>query len=146
MPQIVLDGTGPTKTAVIEMAYEHCSLAGFEFERTAEEMTAGLRQMNAMLAEWLADGIDLGYDFPTYADGNLEEPSGLPTSAVAVVTSMLAQRLAPGMGKALSPAASAALNRSYFALRSRHATIATVTPYGGRRGSGYKGRILTVKA
>lgn len=140
MPTIVLDGTGKSKAALVEMAYEHCGLAGFEFERTPEEMTAGLRHMNAMLAEWLADGIDLGYDFPTYADGLLEEPSGIPDSAVSVVTSMLAQRLCPGMGAAMSPDARAALNMSYFKLQSRYATITVPTPARTPRGAGYKGR------
>lgn len=143
MAQIAVTA-GPIKAALVEMAYEHCSLAGFEFERTAEEITAGLRQMNAMLAEWLEDGIDLGYDFPTYADGLPEEPSGIPLSVVPVVTSMLAQRLAPGMGKALSPAAAAALNASYFKLRSRFATVAKVTPVYAPRGAGWKRRIPKV--
>lgn len=141
MTTITLNGGGKTKSALVEMAYEHCGLAGFEFERTPEEMTAGLRQMNALMAEMLGDGIDLGYDFPTYADGKLEEPSGIPDSAVSVVTSLLAQRLSPGMSATLSPDAKAALSRSYLSLRSRTATMPVVAAYGGRFGAGYKGRL-----
>jgi hypothetical protein len=121
MPQIVLDGTGATKSSLIEGAYEYCGLNGFEFERTPEEMTTGLRHLNALMAEWLDDGIDLGFDFPTYANGLLEEPSGVPRSAEGVIHQMLAQRLAPTLGATLSEDAKAALAKSYQALRSRTA-------------------------
>jgi hypothetical protein len=121
MPTILLDGTGVSKSSLVEGAYDYCGLNGYEFERTPEEMTSGLRHLNAMMAEWYADGVDLGYDLPIYAKGLLEEPSGVPDSAVAVIHQMLAQRLAPGLGATLSPDARAALSMSYFKLRSRYA-------------------------
>lgn len=121
MPQIILDGTGPTKASLVEGAYSICGLNGFEYERTPEEMIAGLIALNDLAAEWLADGIDLGFDFPTYANGLLEEPSGIPTSAARVVKHMLAQALCPGLGATLSDDAKAALSKSYQALRSRTA-------------------------
>lgn len=121
MPQIVLDGTGPTKSSLVEGAYSICGLNGFEYERTPEEMTAGLLALNDLMAEWLADGIDLGFDFPTYGDGLLEEPSGIPTSAAGVVKKMLAQALCPELGATLSDDAKAGLSRSYQALYARFA-------------------------
>lgn len=121
MPQIVLDGTGKPKSDLVEGAYELCGLNGFEYERTPEEMTTGLRFLNDMMAEWLGDGINLGFDFPTYANGLLEEPSGIPDSAVGVVKAMLAQRLCPALGASLSPDAKAALAISYQKLQSRTA-------------------------
>jgi hypothetical protein len=121
MPQIVLDGTGVTKSSLVEGAYEYCGLNGFEYERTPEEMTAGLRHLNVLMAEWLADGIDLGFDFPIYAQGLLEEPSGVPDSACGAIHAMLAQRLAPGLGASLSEDAKAALALSYHNLRARTA-------------------------
>lgn len=121
MPVIPLDGTGVTKASLVEGAYEYCGLNGYEFERTPEEMVTGVRHLNALMAELLADGIDLGYDFPTYGNGLLEEPSGIPNSAVGVIHQMLAQRLAPALGATLSDDAKAALARSYQSLRSRTA-------------------------
>lgn len=121
MPTIVLDGTGKPKSDLVEGAYEFCGLNGFEYERTPEEMSTGLRFLNDMMAEWLADGIDLGFDFPTYGNGLLEEPSGIPDHAVSVVKSMLAQRLCPGLGASLGDDARAALSLSYFKLQSRMA-------------------------
>lgn len=143
MAQLTLGVTGPTKAALVEGGYDYCGLNGFDFDRTPDEMVTGLRHLNAMMAEWLADGIDLGFDFPTYSQGLLEEPSGVPDSAVAAIHGMLAQRLAPGMGATLSPAASAALSRSYFSLRSRYAAAppsmvpATILPSSGVRHSRY---------
>jgi hypothetical protein len=121
MPAIVLDGTGVSKASLIEGAYEYCGLNGFEFERTPEEMVTGLRHLNAMMAEWQADGIDLGFDFPTYGQGLLEEPSGVPDSACSVIHAMLAQRLASGLGATLGQQAQAVLAKSYQGLRSRAA-------------------------
>lgn len=121
MPQIVLDGTGVSKSALVEGAYEYCGLNGYEFDRTPEEMTTGLRHLNALMAEWLADGIDIGFDFPTYGNGLLEEPSGVPDSAVAIIHQTLAQRLSPSMGASMSDDAKAAMSRSYQAFRSRNA-------------------------
>lgn len=121
MVQIVLDGTGVSKSSLVEGAYEYCGLNGFEFERTPEEMTSGLRHLNALMAEWLGDGIDLGFDFPTYGQGLLEEPSGVPDSACGVIHQMLAQRLNPALGGSLSEDAKAALALSYNNLRARTA-------------------------
>lgn len=144
MAQIVLDGTGPTKRSLVEGAYEFCGLNGFEYERTPEELTAGLLALNDMMAEWLADGIDLGFDFPTYANGLLEEPSGIPTSAARVAKQMLAQVLCPGLGATLSDDAKASLAKSYQALRSRTAASPpSMTPTAILPSSGVRHRRFT---
>lgn len=130
MAEITIDVAGVSKASLIEGAYEYCGLNGFEFERTPEEMTAGLRHLNALMAEWAGSGIDLAYDFPTYGQGKLEEPSGVPDHAVAVIHGMLAQRLAPGLGAALSEDARAALSMGFQGLRSR--TAATPPTMSGR--------------
>jgi hypothetical protein len=120
MPAIPLD-VGVTKSSLVEGSYEYCGLNGFEYERTPEEMTTGLRHLNAMMAEWLADGIDLSFDFPSYGPGLLETASGVPDSANAVIHAMLAQRLCPALGATLSDDAKAALSLSYHGLRARTA-------------------------
>lgn len=140
MPEIILDGSGKTKAALVEMAYEQLGLSGAEYEREAEEITIGLRELNGLMADMLADGIDLGYDFPTYAEGLAEEPSGIPNSAVMAVTSLLAQRISGGKF-AMSPDAKAALSRSYTRLQSRHATVPKMKSRESFMGAGYKGRL-----
>lgn len=141
MIEIVLDGTGPIKAALVERMYEYCALSGAQFERTPEEMTAGLRDLNDIAAELLADGIDLGYDLPTYADGLLEEPSGLKPGDAPAVVLLAAQRRMASLGGQLSPDLRASLNRSYNSLRSRYATVAIPAAHGGPWGTGYKRRI-----
>lgn len=121
MPTVPIDNTGASKRALVEGAYEYCGLNGFEYAKTPEEMVAGLRHLNAMLAEWFDDGIDLGYDQPTYGNGLLEELSGVPASATAVISQMLAQRLCPGLGGTLSDDAKAALGLSFQRLMARTA-------------------------
>lgn len=121
MPQIVIDSSGVTKSSLVEGAYELCGLNGYEFERTPEEMTSGLRHLNAVMAEMLADGIDLGFAFPTYGAGLLEEPSGVPDHACGIIHQMVAQRLAPSIGASLTDDVKAALAKSYQGLRSRMA-------------------------
>lgn len=119
MPTIALDATGVPKSSLVEGGYEYCGLNGIEYERTPEEMTTGLRHLNALMAELEGDGLDLGFDFPTYGVGLLEEPSGIPDHAVAAIHQMLGQRLCAAIGASLSEDAKAALAKSYQGLRSR---------------------------
>lgn len=142
MPQIVLDGTGKTKAALVEMAYEHCGLSGAQFERTPEEMVAGLRAMNAVAAELLGEGVDLGYDFPTYGDGLLEEPSGIADADVSALALLTAQRLASGLGVEIAASTQGAMNRSLTSLRSRYATMPTIAPRNSPTGAGWKRRYV----
>jgi hypothetical protein len=121
MPQIVLDGTGVTKSALVEGAYEYCGLNGFEYERTPEEMTSGLKRLNALMALLQKKGIVLGFDFPTYANGLLEEPANIPDDAVEPVMALLAQRLAPGLGASLTDDAKSVLSTALQDLYSNYA-------------------------
>lgn len=121
MPQIVLDVSGKTKSALVERMYEYCALSGTDFQRTPEEMTAGLRDLNDAAAELLGDGIDLGFDVPTYGEGLLEEPSGIADADVAALTLMAAQTRIAGVGGQLNPDLRARLTSSLVKLRSRHA-------------------------
>lgn len=130
---------GRPKRDIIEAAFEECGSAGWEFERTAEEVTAALRKLNAMMAEWPWN--QLGYAQPAYGVGLPEDLSGVPDSAVAAVSMYLAMRLAPGMGATIPPETKAALTRSYNLLVSSVSTpptayIAPNTP----RGAGHKGK------
>lgn len=137
MPTIHLDATGPTKASLVERMYEYCALSGAEFERSAEEMTAGLRDLNDTVGEL---PFDVGYDFPTYADGLLEEPSGLSRADARAITLLAAQTRMASIGGALSPDLKASLNRAVFGLYSRYATVPDVSPVRGASGAGYKGR------
>lgn len=92
---------GPKKRDIIEMAFEDCGSAGYEFGRTPEEVASALRKLNALMAEWLEAGIDINYNQPDYGAGDPEEGSGIPLSAMNAAASFLALRIAPQMGQAL---------------------------------------------
>lgn len=133
---------GVLKRDILEMAFEDCRLAGYEFERSPEEVASALRKLNALMAEWKAhQGIDLGYAQPAYGAGDASDASGIPQSAMNAVASYLALRIAPQMGKALAPEAKANLARAFSLLQAEHASVPSM-PMGRNtpRGSGYPGQ------
>lgn len=146
MAQITLDATGPSKGSLVEGAYEFCGLNAFEYERTPEEMTAGLRRLNALMASLLKSGIDLSFAFPTYGQGLLEEPSGIPTDAAEPISALLAQRLAPTFGATLSEDAKAIVARAMQDLYGNYAaTPPSMTPMHRLPSSGVRHqRIFTI--
>ena len=102
-----------TKRQIVEMAYEECSLAGYEFNVTPDELFTGLRKLDALMAEWKASSKDLGYNFPaSFGDGDLDDLSGIPDAAVQGAAISLAMAIAPAMGKAMGAETRARLNRS----------------------------------
>jgi len=114
----------PPKREIIQMAREECATAGYEFEETPEEEASALRRLQAMMAEWLEnEGIDLGFYFSPNGYGSGTEGSGIPAGAVNTVATFLAFRLAPNMGKSLSPETKASLNRSMNTLMAKYKAI-----------------------
>lgn len=108
-----------TKRAVVEMAYEECSLAGYEFNQTPEELFTGLRRLDALMREW-EPTLPLGYNFPaSFGGGDLAEPVGIPDQALDVAAKYLALRISPVMGKDMNPAAVYALSAGMAALRAQ---------------------------
>lgn len=141
MPVSIPLPTGPLKRRIIEMAFAKCTLAGYEFGRTPEEINDAMSELNAMMLEWPFSG--LGYYQPTYDIGSPDELSGIPDDTLAAVATQLALRLAPNMGKTLSPEALGAISRSLSLLHAKVAAIPTmpfekhsVRGAGGRNGFG----------
>lgn len=116
---------GPPKRQIVEMAYSKCALSGYEFGRTPEEVNDALTELNAMMYEW--PFCCLGYVQPSYGVGEASEESGIPSDTLAAVATQLALRLAPNMGKTLSPEAQASVSRSMALLHARAATVPTQT-------------------
>lgn len=130
---------GRPKRDIIELAFDDCGLAGYEFDRTPEEQTMALRKLNALMMEhpW----AQLGYSQPAYGVGVVEEPSGLPDNAINTVAMYLALRIVPGMGGTLSPEQRAAMSRSLLNLQSEYASIPTMgLPRNTAVGAGNRSR------
>lgn len=137
MPVILtLPATGRTKRDIIELAFEYCGQAGFEFETSPEEVASAVRLLDTMMAEW-------PWNLTGYVRGNSlpEEPSGLADEDVPAVFMELALRRAPGLGKSLSPEARATMSRSATSIRSRYSSILTQPmDHNTVRGSGMSWR------
>jgi len=137
---ITIDTTdvGTPKRRIVESAFGRLGMAGYEFGRTAEEVSDALVLLNDMMAEEPFSAI-AGWEPVTYGNGSADEGSGIPPADVGAVVAGLALRLAPAFGVTLSPSASAVLSRTVMSLRSRYADAPTMAVEAGTpRGAGWR--------
>lgn len=135
----------PPKRDIIQMAYEECGAAGYEFEQTAEEEASALRRLQSMMAELQEnENIVLDFYFAPNGYGEGTEPSGIPAGAVNAIATLLAFRLAPNMGKSMQGESRGALSRAMTLLRGKYTSIPsmelgrqTIRGAGNRWGSGW---------
>jgi hypothetical protein len=93
-----------TKLQFIQGAFDEMGMADYVFDLSPEQLDRALRRLDAMMAEWNAKGIRLGYPLPVRPeDSVLSDDSYVPDSANEAIITNLAVRLAPGHGKTLSP-------------------------------------------
>ena len=116
-----LPGTGITKGAIVEAAYEDCALAGYEFQRTPEEMAMGIRRL-AMMMETTPFNV-MGFNKATAGFGQPEEGSNLLPEDAEAITQHLALRIASAMGKTLPTEFRAAATRGMYALLGRYSVV-----------------------
>lgn len=132
--ELIIPG-GPTKRAIIDLAFDDCGSSNHIFERTPEEYGQALRKLNAMMLEWPYD--QLGYIQPDYADGDTQDGTGIDRKHTQAVATGLALRIAPGIGKTLSPEYRAAATRAHAILCATvHVPQNAAFPSGTPRGSG----------
>lgn len=133
-----------TKRQVIGMALEELGLADYEFNTSNEEKASALRRLDSLMALWAGTGFNLhlSYNFPHAIGGsNLSDAAGIPDDALDAVSTHLAAKLAPVIGKSLSPETRTSLNRSLNALRAQYAVIPERrVPRGTIVGAGQKPR------
>ncbi len=89
-----LPDTGQPKRVILDIAFEERGLAGYEFDRDAEEVTMALRRLNVMMGQWPWSLVP--FDRPTRGQGRPEDPSGLPDNAIQAVAMHLASLLRIG--------------------------------------------------
>lgn len=111
---------GYTKRQFIEGAFEEIGLANYTFDLQPEQLQAALRRLDAMMMEWNAQGIRLGYPAPSSPqDSDLDEQANVPDSAWEAIITTLAVRIAPGYGKTVSPDTKATAKNAYNILLQR---------------------------
>lgn len=92
-----------TKGQLLDLIFEECGIAGYEFDREPGEDVSALRRVDAMMGEWAAQGCNLNYNFPVIFGQSLPtDLVGIPDSALNAVALWGAMRFAPTMGKSLS--------------------------------------------
>lgn len=107
--------SGPTNREIIDRAYRSLGLKDSMFARTAEEYQEGVEVLASMMLESPFD--QLGYVQFSGGEGNrVEEESGIDRKWLEAVALSLAERLAPMIGKTLSPHTLKAKVRAYSQL------------------------------
>jgi len=114
-----------TTAELIRDALTLINVLGVGESAEPEHSEYALRKLNALLADWEADGVNLQY-YPQTMD-ELGADCPIPDDSVLAVTYYLAFSLAPSYGKAVSPEMSA-LGSSYYARLTRDSVKATMRP------------------
>ena len=55
---------GYTKRQFVEAAHDELGLSSYVFDMPTEQLQKTMRRLDAMMAEWNAKGIRLGYPMP----------------------------------------------------------------------------------
>lgn len=129
MPTLLtLPADGPTNRQLIERAYGECGIS----EPDSDDIAKGLRKLDAMAKTWPFSAIG-------YVTGLPEDSSGIADAYEDAVVGHLAKRLAPDLGKTLSPEqksearqALANLKADVVTLPTRYLGASTVAGAGNR--------------
>lgn len=111
---------GYTKRQFINGAFEEIGLADYVFDLSPEQLQSALRRLDAMMMEWNAQGIRLGYPIASSPqDSDLDSDTFAPDSAWEAIITNLAIRIAPGYGKTVSPDTKISAKGAYNTLLQR---------------------------
>ena len=91
-----------SKQQFVTFALEEIGYANYIFDLMPEQIESVLRTLDAMLANWDARGIKLGYplvDNPNYS--NVTTDTGVPDSANEAIVTNLAVKIGPRFGKTI---------------------------------------------
>lgn len=110
------------KRKIVETAYAELALAGHVFDLDGETSRLAMDKLDGMMGQWIADGVDVGYQFPVDdLDSDADDDSGLSFASFQAAYMSLAVVLAASHGKQLSTDTRAAASAGYNALRRQAA-------------------------
>ena len=113
---------GWTKRQFVEQALDEVGLSPFTYAQDDEQLTAALRRLDTMMADWNARGIRLGYPLPSSPTGSsLDEQTSVPDMANEAVVSNLAIKISAAYGKQLMPQTMMAAKNAMNTLFARFA-------------------------
>lgn len=93
-----------TKRQIVDIAMDALGLGPEVYTLSPDDVAAGVRRLDAMMATWSAQGLRMGYPVevgPDDADPSAD--TGIPASAVEAVALQLAVKMAPSFGKVVAP-------------------------------------------
>lgn len=109
-----------TKRQFVVQAFEEIGYASYTYDLQPEQLQAGLRRLEALMATWNGRGIRLGYPLTNNPDSaELDVSSNVPDAANEAIYTNLAIRIAPIVGKAVSMETKQAARSAYMELLSR---------------------------
>lgn len=115
---------GYTNRQLIDAALEEIGLDGVEFDITPSEYQRCLRRLDAMLAGWIARGIDIDYVVSATPESiDIDAESNLDNDAWEAVYLNLAVAIAPSFGKNVMTDTRANAKRALTNLRTSTAVI-----------------------
>ena len=111
---------GYSKRQFVSAALEEIGLALYTFDMQPEQLESALRRLDAMMADWNAKGIRLGYPIPSSPqDSDLDQQTEVPDSAYEAIICSLGIRLAPSYGKQVMMETKATAKQGYDILLQR---------------------------
>lgn len=106
-----------TKQQLIVQAWEEIGFAPQVYDLTPTQLESALRRLDAMLATWNARGLRIGWPQNSGPSlGSLYADTAAPDYAIEAIYLNLALRLAPTVGKQVSPETRNAAREAYQAL------------------------------
>lgn len=111
---------GYSKRQYVEAAFEEIGMANYVFDLQPGQPESAMRRLDAMMAEWNAKGIRLGYPLPASPQqSDLDEQTYVPDFANQAIITNLAMRIAPGYGKQVMTGTMATAKSSYNTILSQ---------------------------
>jgi len=111
---------GYSKRQFVYAAFEEIGLASYVFDLQPEQLETARRRLDAMMADWNAKGIRLGYPIPSSPqDGSIDEQTFVPDSAYEAIICSLGVRIAPSYGKQVMMETKATAKQGYDILLQR---------------------------
>ena len=108
-----------TKRDLIDEAYELMGLGGYEFDLSPEQINLALRRLNQLCGEWDSTGVRIAFN----SSGGLNDDSGISINSQYAVTSNLAIRLCPTIGRSVNPSLMIEAKKAYLALLNANTQI-----------------------
>lgn len=103
-----------TKRQFVEQAFEEIGYANYAYDLDPGQLQGAMRRLDAMMGTWNGKGIRLGYPLPeTPESSTLDQETNVPDRANEAIYLNLALRIAPTIGKAVSPETRACAKKAY---------------------------------